>query len=383
MRDSAVMMSSTMPSAKYSCSGSPLILVNGRTAMEGLSGTSKPVRGAAVGARRRRAAIEQRAPGPHRLGNVLERLLAQIVPGDLDLAAHLAMRIVGDADAAGLGDRLQPGGDIDAVAENVVVVDDDVADMDADAKREAAVLRHGRRCASAMRALNVDRAAHGVDGAGEFDQHAVAGGLDDAAAMFGDFRIDQRAPAVLEPRQSSLFVAPHEPAVTDDVRRKNGRQTALHAGACHTLSSIETRTPAARPQLYIAPGRSGTRFAVMGPAQRAEITQISAADCSIPSGTCRPRGRPGGLRGSPRPRATGRGACRRRRKPWRRGRVVVGRSAATLPRWSSLSPSDCTMPSCTGCTKPIASRTRSAGKLELGAGHRASFWRRAARNAAS
>ena len=38
-RDSAVMMSSTMPSAKYSCSGSPLMFLNGSTAMEGLSGS--------------------------------------------------------------------------------------------------------------------------------------------------------------------------------------------------------------------------------------------------------------------------------------------------------------------------------------------------------
>ena len=39
MRDSAVMMSSTMPSAKYSCSGSPLMFWNGRTAIDGLSGS--------------------------------------------------------------------------------------------------------------------------------------------------------------------------------------------------------------------------------------------------------------------------------------------------------------------------------------------------------
>src|SRR6185369_8167634 len=37
-RDSAVMMSSTMPSAKYSCSESTLNVWNGRTAIEGLSG---------------------------------------------------------------------------------------------------------------------------------------------------------------------------------------------------------------------------------------------------------------------------------------------------------------------------------------------------------
>ena len=32
------MISSTMPSAKYSCSGSPLMFWNGNTAIEGLSG---------------------------------------------------------------------------------------------------------------------------------------------------------------------------------------------------------------------------------------------------------------------------------------------------------------------------------------------------------
>src|SRR5260370_22580710 len=38
-RDSPVVMSSTMPSAKYSCSGSPLMFWNGNTAMDGLSGS--------------------------------------------------------------------------------------------------------------------------------------------------------------------------------------------------------------------------------------------------------------------------------------------------------------------------------------------------------
>src|SRR5208337_446751 len=42
-----VMMSSTMPSAKYSCSGSPLIFWKASTAIEGLSGS---VRRAGAGA---------------------------------------------------------------------------------------------------------------------------------------------------------------------------------------------------------------------------------------------------------------------------------------------------------------------------------------------
>ena len=40
-RDNAVMMSSTTPSAKYSCSGSPLMFRNGKTAIDGLSGRTK------------------------------------------------------------------------------------------------------------------------------------------------------------------------------------------------------------------------------------------------------------------------------------------------------------------------------------------------------
>ena len=39
--DSAVMRSSLMPSEKYSCSGSPLKLMNGRTAMAGRSGSGR------------------------------------------------------------------------------------------------------------------------------------------------------------------------------------------------------------------------------------------------------------------------------------------------------------------------------------------------------
>ena len=40
IRDSPVVMSSTMPSAKYSCSGSPLMFWNGSTAIDGLSGSA-------------------------------------------------------------------------------------------------------------------------------------------------------------------------------------------------------------------------------------------------------------------------------------------------------------------------------------------------------
>ena len=41
LRDSSVIMSSAIPSEKYSCSGSRLMLVNASTAIDGLSGKGK------------------------------------------------------------------------------------------------------------------------------------------------------------------------------------------------------------------------------------------------------------------------------------------------------------------------------------------------------
>ena len=48
IRDSAVITSSTIPSVKYSCSGSPLRFSNGSTAIDGLSGSGSSVKAAAA-----------------------------------------------------------------------------------------------------------------------------------------------------------------------------------------------------------------------------------------------------------------------------------------------------------------------------------------------
>ena len=50
---------------------------------------------------------------------------------------------------------------------------------------------------SGIALLHRDRAAHRIDDAGKLDKQAVAGGLDDAAVMLGDCRIDDLAPVRL------------------------------------------------------------------------------------------------------------------------------------------------------------------------------------------
>src|SRR5438270_13272470 len=97
-----------------------------------------------------------------------------------------------DADAARRRQCLQPRGDVDAVAVNILAVGDDVAEIDPDAKAKAPLLGE-IQIAVGHRALNFGGAAHRVDHAGEFRQHPVTGGLDDPTPMLADLRIDHLA----------------------------------------------------------------------------------------------------------------------------------------------------------------------------------------------
>ena len=78
-------------------------------------------------------------------------------------------------------------------------------------------------------ALDLDGASHRIDGAGELDQHAVAGGLDDASAMLGDGGIEKRLSGGLQAGQRAFFVHTHQAAVSGDIRRQNCRKPPFHA----------------------------------------------------------------------------------------------------------------------------------------------------------
>ena len=118
--------------------------------------------------------------GPHRLGDVLELRRAEVGDGEIEPPLHLPIGVLGKADRARLGDAFQSRGDVDAVAHQVAVaLLDDVAEMNADAEIDAAVLGGRPALRSTMAVLHLDRAAHRVDHAAELDEAAVAGALDD------------------------------------------------------------------------------------------------------------------------------------------------------------------------------------------------------------
>src|SRR5262249_25601426 len=111
----------------------------------------------------------------------------------LESEAQLVQDLVADnfayADLARLGERLQACRYIDAVAIDVVAVDDDVTDVDANSKADL-LIRCDASIAFGHAPLQVNRAAPRVHEAGNLEQQAIAGSLHDPTGVFGDLRID-------------------------------------------------------------------------------------------------------------------------------------------------------------------------------------------------
>ena len=137
----------------------------------------------------------------------------------------------------GVGQALEPGGDVDAVAEDVVVLDDHVAEIDADPELDPAGRRHVG-VALGHPALDLGGALDGLDDARELDQHAIAAGLDDPALVLGDRGIDQLEPVRPQARERARFVRLHEPAVAHHVGGEDHGEPALDGVDFHSLLSL-------------------------------------------------------------------------------------------------------------------------------------------------
>ena len=163
---------------------------------------------------------------PDRLGDVLELDRAQIAHGEIEPRLDLPIRLLGQTNSAGLGDTLQSGGDIDAVAHQIAVaLLDHVAEMDADSELDATL---GRKTGIALdhAVLHLDGAANGVNDASKLNEDAITRPLDDATVMHRDRGIEQIAPQPAQPRQRPLLVGTGKLAVSGYVRRQDGRELA-------------------------------------------------------------------------------------------------------------------------------------------------------------
>jgi hypothetical protein len=102
------------------------------------------------------------AISPDRPSDVLQLRLTEILEVEVEFARRVLLNTRRDADAAGLGQALEPRRNIDAVSEDVAVIDHDVALMDADTKLDALFFLHAG-VALGRAALNLDRSAHRAD----------------------------------------------------------------------------------------------------------------------------------------------------------------------------------------------------------------------------
>jgi hypothetical protein len=117
---------------------------------------------------------------------------------------HLIVDLLRDEHAAGLGHRLQPRREVDAVAQQILAIDQHVAEVHADAKAQAPP----RRGLAIELALHFDGALHRFDSGGKFRDQAVAGGVGDASAMALD-QFGEHGAGGAERGERAHFVARH------------------------------------------------------------------------------------------------------------------------------------------------------------------------------
>src|SRR5712664_780418 len=101
------------------------------------------------------------------------------------------MSIVGNANPTRFCDPFETHRNIDPVTKDIVLFDDDITDVNADAIFDPLDLRH-IGILFGHTALDFVGTSHGVDHAGELNESAVPGILDDAAVMLSDFGNEKR-----------------------------------------------------------------------------------------------------------------------------------------------------------------------------------------------
>jgi hypothetical protein len=171
--------------------------------------------------------------GPDWLGDVLEGLFAELSEVKRELVLDLIVHASRDADATRLSNGLDPRRDIDTVAQEVAVLDDDVAEIDADAKPHA-LLRGKMIVAGAQRRLNLGGAANRVYRAWKLGKNRIACGVEYPTSMHLEHLVEDFAMAAQD-LDRALLVFSHHLAVADDIGHEDRCEPALErrlATAC-------------------------------------------------------------------------------------------------------------------------------------------------------
>ncbi len=132
-----------------------------------------------------------------------------------------------NADFGGSGERLQPGRNVDPVTEKIIAVDNDIAQVDADAEEHSAMLGYVAIAIIDV-LLNGNSAAHRLHGATKLGDYAVASTSEDPAMMAGNERV-YGFPVNSKLFDRSFLIRLYKTAVTDNVGDQDSGEAALHA----------------------------------------------------------------------------------------------------------------------------------------------------------
>src|ERR1700726_121438 len=106
------------------------------------------------------------------MGDVLDQLFSQILEDQAAAMAQVISHSPRDADLPTLDQPLEPGGDIHTVSENIVVLDHDVADIDADPEAHPSPFSLAFICPF-KRPLDLDCTADCIEHTHEFGKYAI------------------------------------------------------------------------------------------------------------------------------------------------------------------------------------------------------------------
>jgi hypothetical protein len=133
--DSAVMISSVMPSAKNSWSASADMLMKGMTAIDGLCGMATGEAGSEPGSSDATSSpAKTNAIDVHGSRDILDLMLSQILKLKANPWTDALTYDVGHVNATWFGQGLKPCRDIHAIAVDVITFDNYVTEIDANAK---------------------------------------------------------------------------------------------------------------------------------------------------------------------------------------------------------------------------------------------------------
>src|SRR6516225_9982215 len=153
---------------------------------------------------------------PYGAGDVLEGLLAQILEREVELTRHVLLHPSRHTDPTGFSQAFEASRDIYSIAENVAVLNDNIANINAHSKFDAFL--GGVLCIALGRGvLNLRCTPHGIDDTCELSQQTVPGSFDDASSMFANLRVDHVGADRSQSVESTFLICTNEPRVARHV----------------------------------------------------------------------------------------------------------------------------------------------------------------------